>query len=101
MSKILLSLAALVVGIVIGAVAALSLGGGAMMGVGVGTGLSSGICVTVEAAQQEGVMTPEQVDQVLARAARNAAGGSLPEGTQIAGSAAQCEEVLAKLRANR
>lgn len=87
----------LVLGLVIG-----TLVGGPMMlgrvaGVGVATGLGAGICSTVAAAQAEGVMTAEQVDQVLTRATTDL-GGTIPEDQPIVGSAAQCDEVLAKLR---
>ena len=101
MGKLLIGLVALIVGIVIGAIGAISLGGGAMMGAGVASGLSAGICATVEAAQQAGFLTAEQVDQVLVRAAENAKGGALPEGTEMVGSAAQCAKILGKLREGR
>jgi len=51
------------------------------------------------AAQEEGIMTAEQVDQVLVRAARDMAGrAELPEGDRIVGSAAECDAVMARLR---
>lgn len=99
MGRLLLAVIALVVGIVIGAVGALSLGGGAMMGVGAATGLTTGICMAVEAADQSGLLTPEQMDEVLKRAAENASGTSQADTSGVAGSAEQCAEVLAKLRA--
>ena len=89
----------LIVGLVVG-IGGVLLAAGGMLGLGVATGLPTGICMTAEAARQLNLMTVEQVDQVLRRAAEN-----MPrdiEGAKDAdtlGSAAQCEEILRKLRA--
>ena len=91
----------LVIGVVIGAAGAMTLGGGAMMGVGAGTGLTVGICSVVEGARQSGLLTAEQIDQVLAKAAESLSGAPLPAGTQPVGSAAQCEQVMKDMRAGR
>lgn len=96
MIKVLIGL---VVGAVIGAFGAMTLGGGAMMGAGAAAGLSTGICSVVEATRQSGLLTAEQIDQVLAKAAENMSGQPLPEGTAIAGSVAQCEQVMKDMRA--
>jgi len=93
----------LLVGLVVGGAAALIFGGGALLGVGAGagiaTGLSAGICSTVTAAQELGIMTAEQVDEVLTKAVQDASGqASLPDDQTIVGSIAQCEEFMAKLR---
>ena len=102
MSKTLVGFLALIIGLIVGAFGALTVGGGAMMGMGAATGLSTGICSTVKAAQEEGLMTAEQVDQVLNRAARDlSASEQLPEGEEVVGSAAACEEFLARLHSAR
>ena len=94
----------------IGGIAGLILGGiiaffslsamvGAGAGAGIAVGLSSGVCLTVNAAQELGIMTAEQVDEVLNQASnsvRETAGAAA--GPEIVGSAAQCDEVLARLR---
>jgi hypothetical protein len=99
MGKVLIALAALGVGAVAGAVLGTALLGGAMTGAGVAVGLSAGICSTVKAAQEEGLMTPEQVDQVMNRAAADVAAASGKDApAEIAGSAAACETALARLR---
>lgn len=91
-----------VLGLLIGAAGAFTLGGGAMAGIGIATGLSSGICMTVEAAQDLGLMSPAQVDQVLTKAAETMSGTvDLPDGEQIAGSAQQCKEFMEKIRAQK
>ncbi|MFD0978265.1 MULTISPECIES: hypothetical protein [Roseobacteraceae] len=96
----------LLVGIVVGGAGALFFGGGALMGVGAGagiaTGLSAGICSTVTAAEELGIMTAEQVDEVLTKAALDATGqASLTDDQMIVGSIAQCEEVMASLRESK
>ena len=100
MRKLLIGIAGLVLGVALGAFGGVNLGGGAMMGAGVATGLSAGICSTVQAAQEEGIMTAEQVDLVLARAASDmAAAASLPAGTEMVGGAADCASFLDRLKA--
>ncbi len=99
MGKFLIAILFLILGAVVGAVGGLTLGGGAMAGIGVATGLSAGICSTVKAAQEEGLLSSEQVDQVLNRAARDLESiSNLPEGEQVVGTATACDGVLQKLR---
>ncbi len=94
----------LLIGLVIGAVGGTVFGGaligGSAAGVGVATGLSAGICSTLTAAQKEGLLSAEQVDQVLNRAAADvaaAAGAAAPE--SVVGSADECAAVMDKLKA--
>jgi hypothetical protein len=90
----------LVVGLGIGAFGGLNFGGGAMMGAGVAAGLSAGVCATVQAAQEEGLLSAEQVDQVLGRVAADlSAAASLPPEEKMVGGAADCAAVLEKIRA--
>lgn len=99
MGKLLIAVIGLVIGIAIGGLGAMTLGAGVMAGLGAGTGLATGICSTVKAAQEEGIMTAEQVDKVLNRAAKNlAAMSGKPVEKEVVGSAAACETVLARLR---
>jgi hypothetical protein len=87
----------LVIGLVAGAGGALLLGGGALTGIGVATGLSAGICSTIEAAQDIGVMTAEQADAVLTAAAEKLSGTDSVEGGDVVGVAAECEQVMQSL----
>ena len=96
----------LTIGLFIGGVGGLVFGGGALMGVGAGagiaTGLSAGICSTVKAAEELGIMTAGQVDEVLTKAALDATGqASLAHDQKIAGSKTQCDEFMAQLRASK
>jgi hypothetical protein len=97
MGKTGVGVIALIVGLAAGAIGGLSLGGGAMMGAGAASGLSMGVCTTVQAAQDVGTLTPAQVDQVLTRAASNLSGKQrLPEGAGVLGSSKACADYLAK-----
>lgn len=99
MGKVLIAILFLIIGLIVGGVGAMTVGGGAMAGIGVATGLSAGICSTVKAGQEEGLLTAEQVDQVLTRASRDLAGmADLPEGEEVVGSAAACDNVMQRLR---
>jgi hypothetical protein len=104
MGKLILGLIA---GLVIGGVGATILGSGVAggaMGVGVATGLSAGICSVVEAAEQSGLLTPEQIGQILTRAAENMqslSGETLPDAADAAGSVEACRGIMESLRAGR
>ena len=95
MGKIVIGLAGLVVGALLG----VFLIGGAAAGLGVATGLGAGICSTVQAAVEEGLLTPEQVDQVLNRAASDLAAMSdeVSSQSEIVGSSSDCDDVMARL----
>lgn len=92
MGRILFGLVGLVIGLIGGAIL-----GGTATGIGIATGMSAGICSTVGEAVEEGLLTEEQVEQVLARPATDL-GGTIEEG-QLVGSVGQCEEVMQTLRA--
>lgn len=101
MGKALIAIAALVLGLVVGGLggAALGIGGGA--GIGIATGISAGACGIVQAAQQEGLLTDEEVDQVFTRALADFRDMTPDaEGTEapLAGGAAECDAVMARLR---
>ena len=98
MGKLSVAVISLLIGLVLGAVGGVSLGGGAFAGAGVAMGLGTGICSTVQAAQQLGVMTPAQVDEVLAQAARNSSGRKdLPNTEGQPGTSQACEDFMARL----
>lgn len=104
MGKLILGLIA---GLVIGGVGATFVGSrvaGEAMGAGVATGLSAGICSIVEAAGQSGLLTPDQIGQVLIRAAENVqsvSGQALPGAADAAASIEECRGFMESLRADR
>jgi len=98
MGKFILALVFLIIGAVIGFLGS-GLVGGAAMGIGVATGASAGICMTVEAAEEEGFLTPEEIDQVLNRAAADMseiAGSDAPG--ELVGARDDCAAVMERLR---
>lgn len=102
MSKTVVGLLSLVVGLLVGAVGGGMVGIGAGAGIGIATGLSAGACGIGRAAQMEEMLTEEQVDQVFARAVANLQ-DLVPEedtsGEEMVVTMAECEELLAGLRA--
>lgn len=89
------------IGLVLGALGAFMTMGaavGAGAGAGVAVGLSAGICTMAKSAQDLGLMSAEQIDAVMANAA-TMFGAEVPQGTEMVGSAAQCDKVLADLKA--
>lgn len=95
----------LIVGLVAGAGGATVLGSGVLggaLGTGIAAGLSTGICSVVEAADQSGLLTAEQIDQVLATAARNMqamSGENVPRSADAASSLVECRQFMSDLRA--
>jgi len=99
MSKVLIGLAGLIIGAMAGALFGGALIGGAATGVGIATGASAGICMTVQAAEEEGLLTPGEIDMVLSRAAADAAefsGNEAP--AQVVGARDDCASVMERLR---
>lgn len=88
----------LIIGLIVGLIGGTMFGGaligGAATGLGAATGISAGICSTVRAAEEEGLLTPEQVDQVLTRAAADMSDMASTDG--IVGGAADCEMFMQK-----
>jgi hypothetical protein len=89
----------LIIGLIVGLIGGTMFGGaligGSATGIGAATGISAGICSTVRAAEEEGLLTPEQVDQVLTRAAADMSGKAASE--SIVGGASECEQVMQTL----
>ena len=98
MGKLILGL---VIGLLVGGVGGGMLGVGSGAGIGIATGLSAGVCGIANAAQQEGLLTEEQVDQVFNRAVSNLrelTPDAEESGETIVGAASECDGVLQKLR---
>ena len=97
MGKVGIGIASLIIGLLAGALGGALLAGGAAAGAGAATGLSAGICSTVQAAQDLELLTAEQVDQVLNKAAQNLSGkDALPADEKVVGSADACAQVMEK-----
>lgn len=101
MGKALLSVVVFIIGLVVGGIGGGMMGLGSGAGIGIATGLSAGVCGIANAAQQEGLLTEEQVDQVFNRAVSNLkelAPDAGAEGGEIVGAASECDAVLQRLR---
>ncbi len=98
MGKLILGL---FIGLLVGGIGGGMLGVGSGAGIGIATGLSAGVCGIANAAQQEGLLTEEQVDQVFNRAVSNLrelTPDAEESGETIVGAASECDGVLQKLR---
>ena len=98
MGKLILGL---VIGLLVGGIGGGMLGVGSGAGIGIATGLSAGVCGIANAAQQEGLLTEEEVDQVFNRAVSNLrelTPDAEDSGETIVGAASECDDVLQKLR---
>ena len=99
MGKVVICVIGLVVGLVGGVVFGGALLGGAGAGIGVATGASAGICLTLQAAEEEGLLTSDQIDQVMTRAAADMAEISgQQDSASIVGVRAECAAVIQNLR---
>ena len=92
-------------GLVVGAVLAFFLASGFAAGVGAGagivTGLKAGACLTAEAAREQGLITAEQVDDLLQAAGRQISSSAVAAGDAplVSGGDAECRKVIADLKA--
>ena len=91
-----------ILGAVIGGIATILLASGVLTGIGAGvgiaTGLQAGACLTVEAAREQGLITADQVDEVLLAAAKLIASEEYTGTATASGSALECEKVVAQLK---
>ncbi|MBK0399027.1 hypothetical protein H0I76_07485 [Limibaculum sp. M0105] len=95
MRGVLIFLAGLIIGGGLSFIVATGIGAG----VGVATGLMAGACMTAESAKELGLITPEQVDQVLNAAVEQITANQLAEADKISGSDAGCQKVISDLKA--
>lgn len=94
MKGVLIFIAGAIVGFVVFAILGTGLLTGIGAGVGVATGLKAGACVTVEAARERGLITAEQVDQVLNAAVAKVAANAGATDTKLVGSDAECRKIV-------
>jgi len=99
MGKVLIAILSLAVGLVVGALVGpvVGLGGGA--GVGAATGVAAGACGAVRAAEEEGLLTPNEATRTLDRALLNlAALNPELEGNVLPTDEQDCQRALQTLR---
>lgn len=92
-----------VLGAVIGAVAGVFLLSPIILGVGTGvgiaTGLKAGACLTIEGAREAGLLTDEQVDEVLQAAMAQISSEEFPAGSSDTEGGLDCQQIVADMRA--
>jgi hypothetical protein len=93
----------ILLGLVIGAIAGVFLLSPFIMGIGTGvgvaTGLKAGACLTVEAAKESGLITAEQVGEVLNAAMRTIASTEIDGAAALSAGDAECAKVVEELKA--
>ena len=100
MSKTFTIVLSLLAGGAIGGIVGGVLGFGAGAGNGIAVGLPAGVCGVTRAAQDEGLLSKAQVDQVLNRAVSNlkAIAPDAEVSETITGASEECDKILAKLK---
>ncbi len=99
MKSFIIAIVFLLIGAALGGVVALSIGTGMGAGAGIVVGSQAGACLAVEAAKDRGLLTAEQIDEVLNGAVAKIAGGvKLPPEAKLVGSEADCAKMIADLQ---
>lgn len=88
-----------ILGAVIGAAGSFLFGTGIGAGAGVITGLKAGACLTVEAAKDKGLITGDQVDEVLNAAVQSILSQEASGEAAITEADLKCEQVVAEMKA--
>ena len=86
-------------GTVIGAAGSFLFGTGIGAGAGVITGLKAGACLTVEAAKDKGLISGDQVDEVLNAAVQSILSQEASGEEAIKEGDLKCEQVVAEMKA--
>jgi hypothetical protein len=91
-----------ILGAIVGGIACIVLASGLFTGIGAGfgiaTGLQAGACLTAEAAREQGLITTEQVDEVLVAAGKLITSEEYAGTATASGSDLDCEKVVAQLK---
>jgi hypothetical protein len=102
MKTTIIAIVFLLIGAAAGGFLALGVGAGMGAGAGIVVGSQAGACLAVEAAKGQGMLTAEQVDQVLGEAIGKIKGKSeVPPDAPVQwiGSEADCAKMIAEMEA--
>ena len=88
-----------ILGTVIGAAGSFLFSTGIGAGAGVITGLKAGACLTVEAAKDKGLISGDQVDEVLNAAVQSILSQEVSGEEAINEGDLKCEQVVAEMKA--
>jgi hypothetical protein len=99
MKTFLLAVAFLLIGAAVGGFLAINIGAGMGAGAGIVVGSQAGACLAMEAAKDKGMLTAEQIDEVLNDAIAKISGKvELPPDAKLLGSEADCARMVAELQ---
>lgn len=101
MKTAIIAIVFLLIGAVAGGYLALGVGAGMGAGAGIIVGSQAGACLAVESAKEQGLLTADQIDQVLGGAIGKIKGSAQtpPEANvQWIGSEADCSTMIADMR---
>jgi hypothetical protein len=99
MKTTIIAIVFLLIGAAVGGYLALGVGAGMGAGAGIVVGSQAGACLAVEAAKDLGLLTAEQVNEVLNGAvAKIADGAKFPPEAKLIGGEADCAKVVADLK---
>ena len=101
MKTAIIAISFLLIGAVAGGFLALGVGAGMGAGAGIIVGSQAGACLAVESAKEEGLLTGEQIDQVLSGAIGKIRGSAQtpPDAkVQWIGSEADCSKMIADMK---
>lgn len=91
-----------ILGAVVGGIACIILTSGFFTGIGAGVGIATGVqagaCLTVEAARDKGLITADQVDEVLVAAGKLIASEEYSGTATSSGNDFDCAKVVAQLK---
>jgi hypothetical protein len=100
MKTFLIAIVFLIIGAAVGGFLAIGIGAGAGAGAGILVGSQAGACLAVESAKEKGLLTPEQVDEVLGSAIGKIKGKSEPPPDaklQWVASDADCVKMISEM----
>ena len=99
MKSFIIAIVFLLIGAALGGIVALSIGTGMGAGAGIVVGSQAGACLAVEAAKDRGLLTADQIDEVLNAAVTKISGGAkLPPEVKLVGSEGDCDKMIADLQ---
>jgi hypothetical protein len=99
MKSFLIAVVFLLIGGIVGGFLSLGVGAGVGAGAGIVVGAQAGACLAVEAAKDKGLLTAEQIDEVLKGAiTKISAGAKLSPEAKLVGSEADCAKMVAELQ---
>ena len=87
-----------IAGAILGAVVTFGVATGLGAGAGIVTGMQAGACLTVETAKRKGLLTPDQVNEILADAKNQIISSEHADDSSALSGDLKCEKIVADLQ---